>query len=118
LFVANKKDYRIPWSQSLELFLALRRLGKKSWLLQYNDYGHLDQNPDAGIRAMQFFDHYLKGAQAPIWMTRPNPARRVATDLRLSIDTLQSTPGPGLPLPSPIETPEQKRLLKPLIKSK
>jgi hypothetical protein len=74
----NKKDGRVPWSQGVELFTSLRRLGKPSWMLQYDEGGHgLDGNNslDYAVRLMQFFNHFLKGSLAPKWMISGVPAR-------------------------------------------
>lgn len=72
LLMHNKDDYDVPFSQSLELFTAMRRLGKKVWMLQYDREGHSIDNRrkqlDYTIRTMQFFDYYLRGMPAPKWM--------------------------------------------------
>ena len=74
----NKKDWLVNFDQGMELFTALRRMDKKVWLLQYDQGSHgtsLRQDAlDYSIRMEQFFDHYLKGAPAPVWMTRGIPA--------------------------------------------
>ncbi|PWS33342.1 alpha/beta hydrolase family protein [Pedobacter paludis] len=62
-------------SQSLELFLGLRRLGKPSWMLLYNAGHDLLYSPkairnDFSDRMDQFFDHYLMDKPSPMWMTR------------------------------------------------
>ncbi|MBC7125291.1 MAG: S9 family peptidase, partial [Bacteroidales bacterium] len=65
-------DGAVPWYQGIELFLALRRLGKPVWLINYNnDYHNLTRYPnrvDWSIRMQQFFDYYLKDAPMPMWM--------------------------------------------------
>ena len=52
----------------------MRRLQKPVWLLVYNDEQHnlrKEKNrQDLSIRMMQFFDHYLQGKPAPVWMTK------------------------------------------------
>ena len=52
---------------------ALRYNGKNAVLLAYPGEGHglrgLANRKDLTIRYFQFFDHYLKGAPAPKWMT-------------------------------------------------
>jgi dipeptidyl aminopeptidase/acylaminoacyl peptidase len=77
LIMHNDKDGSVPWYQSIELFMMLRRLGKPAWLLQYNDEGHnlmqRRNTKDLSIRLQQFFDHYLKGEPAPVWMTKGVP---------------------------------------------
>lgn len=79
LIVHNPTDNEIQWRQGLELYMALRRLGKKAWMLEYDNEGHTIRSPqnavDYTIRLSQFFDHYLKGMPAPVWMTRGIPAR-------------------------------------------
>lgn len=78
LMMHNDNDGAVPWSQSVEYYLALRRLQKPCWLLVYNNEAHnLEKWPnrvDLSIRMMQFFDHYLKDAPAPEWMTNGRPA--------------------------------------------
>jgi len=77
LITHNKEDNHVPWEQSVQLFLGLRRLGKEVWMLQYDGDGHGltgDNGIDYENRLSQFFDHYLKGAPAPEWLTRGIPA--------------------------------------------
>ena len=58
----------------------MRRLGKKVWMLQYNNEAHnlveRRNKKDLSIRLQQFFDHYLKGAPMPAWMKNGVPATR------------------------------------------
>jgi dienelactone hydrolase len=72
LILHNDKDGAVPWTQGVELFTGLRRLGKPSWLVVYNGEDHgvgkLQNRKDWSVRLMQFFDHYLKGAPMPVWM--------------------------------------------------
>jgi hypothetical protein len=68
------KDYQ---NQTMQLFIALRRLEKLCWWLKYDKSGHTlkgDEAKDYTLRYIQFFDHYLKGAPAPRWMTEGIPA--------------------------------------------
>lgn len=66
-------DDAVPWYQSIELYLALRRLGKESVFLHY--YGephHLRKYAnrlDYAIKMKEYMDHYLKGEAAPAWIT-------------------------------------------------
>lgn len=79
LMIHNKKDGNVPFRQAIEFFTALRRLGKRVWLLQYDESSHVmvpaKDTRDYTIRLTQFFDHYLKGMPAPEWMTEGIPAR-------------------------------------------
>jgi len=92
LIMHNKEDDGVPWSQGLEWYMALRRLGKKVWMLQYDGEKHglrgeLNQK-DYTKRLDQFFDHYLKGNAPPFWMTRGIPAKLKQIDSGLEIDSL------------------------------
>jgi len=51
---------------------------------------------DYSIRTFQFFNHYLKGAPAPKWMTKGIPARLKGIDDGLELDGDIRTPGAGL----------------------
>lgn len=73
------EDGAVPWEQGIELALALRRLDKDSWFLQYRgEPHHLQQYPnklDFSIKMKEFFDHYLKGEPMPEWMEEGRPYR-------------------------------------------
>jgi dienelactone hydrolase len=62
-----------------QFFNALRRLEKKVWWLAYDEGSHALADPklvrDYTLRYTQFFDHYLKEAPAPLWMTQGIPYR-------------------------------------------
>jgi hypothetical protein len=73
LILADELDAQIPYTQGLEFFMALRRLNKKAWLLQYKNQGHNlhgDAQLDYSLRMKQFFDYYLKNMPAPSWISR------------------------------------------------
>lgn len=78
LIMHNDADGAVPWYQGIELFSAMRRLGKPVWMLQYNGEEHnlieRRNRKDLSIRLSQFFDHYLKGAKAPAWLLYGVPA--------------------------------------------
>ncbi|MFR9504005.1 MAG: prolyl oligopeptidase family serine peptidase [Rikenellaceae bacterium] len=80
LIMHNDEDGSVPWYQGIEYFMALRRLGKEAWLLQYNGEDHnlveRRNTKDLSIRLQQFFDHYLKGEPMPAWMKTGIPASR------------------------------------------
>ena len=65
-------DGAVDWNQGLEFYNAARRLGKKVILLSYPDENHHLANKNNQIdfqrRMKHFFDHYLKGTEAPGWM--------------------------------------------------
>jgi dipeptidyl aminopeptidase/acylaminoacyl peptidase len=78
LIMANDRDGAVPWYQGLELYNGMRRLGKPCWMLNYNDDDHnltkLPYKIDLSIRMRQFFDHYLQGKPAPLWLKEGIPA--------------------------------------------
>lgn len=73
LLMANNQDDNVPVQQGIEFFTALRRLGKKAWMLQYDGQGHQvygEASNDLTIRMFQFFNYYLKDTLPPVWMTK------------------------------------------------
>ncbi len=72
LMMHNDDDGAVPWYQGIEFYMALKRLNKPVWLLNYNGEKHgltKRQNmKDFAVRLYQYFDHYLKDAPAPSWM--------------------------------------------------
>ncbi len=78
LIMHNDKDGHVPWYQGIEYFVALKRLGKPAWMLNYPDEPHwpmkFPNRVDFQIRMKQFFDHYLQGAPMPKWMKEGLPA--------------------------------------------
>jgi dipeptidyl aminopeptidase/acylaminoacyl peptidase len=72
LMMHNDNDGAVPWYQGIEMFVAMRRLGKEAYMVNYNGDEH---NPtkranqgDIAIKTMQFFDHHLRGMPRPKWM--------------------------------------------------
>ncbi|QNL49082.1 S9 family peptidase [Olivibacter sp. SDN3] len=78
VIMANDNDGAVPWYQGIEMFTALRRLGKPVWMLNYNGEEHnlvkRQNRKDIQIREQQFFDHFLKGKPAPVWLDKGIPA--------------------------------------------
>ncbi|MDD4107681.1 MAG: prolyl oligopeptidase family serine peptidase [Prolixibacteraceae bacterium] len=80
LMMHNDDDGAVPWYQGIEMFVALRRLGKPVWLLNYNGEPHnlketsLANRTDLSRRMFGFFNHYLKKQPMPEWMEKGVPA--------------------------------------------
>ena len=72
LLMHGDEDGAVPWYQSIEMYLAMRRLGKDCIFLQYRGEPHHPQKYgnklDYSIRMKQYFDHYLKGEPAADWI--------------------------------------------------
>jgi len=73
LLMHGDADGAVPWEQSIELYLALRRLDKDVIFLQYRGEPHHPQKypnkVDYTLRMKEYLDHYLKGEPAPGWIT-------------------------------------------------
>jgi dipeptidyl aminopeptidase/acylaminoacyl peptidase len=80
LMMHNDNDGAVPWYQGIEMFVALRRLDKPVWMLNYNNEPHnlrgesWANRMDLDKRMFQFFNHYLKGEPMPEWMQYGIPA--------------------------------------------
>lgn len=80
LMMHNDNDGAVPWYQGIEMFVAMRRLGKPVWMLNYNNEPHnlkgesWANRMDLDNRMFQFFNHYLKGQPMPEWMQYGIPA--------------------------------------------
>jgi len=87
LILQNKDDGQVPWTQGMEWYLALRRLGKASWMLQYVGEGHglhkESNRLDYTLKIEQYFDHYLKGKEAPVWLSNGLPARKIEQGMNI-----------------------------------
>jgi dipeptidyl aminopeptidase/acylaminoacyl peptidase len=72
IILHNDQDGAVDFTQGIEYFNTLRRLGKPVVLLEYPGENHGLARPanqqDYTERMKEFFDHYLKGADAPDWL--------------------------------------------------
>ncbi|GHE23722.1 alpha/beta hydrolase family protein [Sphingobacterium griseoflavum] len=74
IIMHNDKDGAVDYTQGIEYFNGLRRLNKPVVLLTYNGENHglakeVNQK-DYAVRMMEYFDHYLKGKEAPDWWSK------------------------------------------------
>lgn len=102
LMMHNKGDKAVPFEQGVEFFTALRRLGKKVWMLQYDEENHSirvvskEAAKDYTLRMTQFFDHYLKDSLAPKWMTKGVRANCKGVETGFELDYNIKSPVDGL----------------------
>ncbi|RPJ80568.1 MAG: S9 family peptidase, partial [Acidobacteria bacterium] len=72
MILHNDKDGAVDFTQGVEYFNTLRRLGKPVWMLEYVGENHGLRKPanmqDYTVRMREFFDHYLKGKPMAGWM--------------------------------------------------
>jgi dipeptidyl aminopeptidase/acylaminoacyl peptidase len=73
LIMHGTADPTVHFNNALGFYNALRYNGKTAHFLAYPNEGHglrgVANRKDLTVRFFQFFDHYLKGAPAPKWMT-------------------------------------------------
>lgn len=89
VIMANDADGAVPWYQGIELFTAMRRLGKQVWMLNYNGEAHnlreRKNQKDISIREQQYFDWLLKGEKPPKWIVEGVPAIKKGKDWGLEL---------------------------------
>lgn len=77
LILHGTDDGAVDWLQGVEFYNAARRFGKEVVLLSYPGENHhlarKENTKDFQTRMKQWFDHYLKDAPAPRWMTEGVP---------------------------------------------
>jgi dipeptidyl aminopeptidase/acylaminoacyl peptidase len=86
MILHNDKDGAVDFTQGLEYYNTLRRLGKPVIMLEYVGENHsLARRPnrrDYSVRMKEYFDHYLKGAPAPDWMVKGVPRLQMEEHLK------------------------------------
>ena len=77
LIMHGTADPTVAFTNGLAFYNALRYNGKSAVLLAYPGEGHglrgMANRRDLTVRYFEFFDHYLKGAPAPKWLTEGVP---------------------------------------------
>jgi dienelactone hydrolase len=77
LIMHGAADPTVPFTNGLAMYNALRYNNKKAVLLAYPGEGHglrgVANRKDLTVRYFEFFDHYLKGAPAPKWLSEGVP---------------------------------------------
>jgi hypothetical protein len=74
LLMAGDEDQMVPWQQSIEIFLAWKRLNKNCIFLQYHGEPHwpmkLPNRIDYAMKMKEFYDTYLLHKPAPDWIEK------------------------------------------------
>ena len=71
LIITGERDYRVPYTQSLELFTALQKMNVPSRLIVYPNAGHWPSWYEMALyytAHLEWFQKYL-GGEAPPWTT-------------------------------------------------
>ncbi len=71
LVITGERDYRVPYTESLQLFTALQKMGVPSRLIVYSDAGHWPSWYEMALyytAHLEWFGKYLGGGPPP-WST-------------------------------------------------
>jgi len=71
LVISGERDYRVPYTQSLQFFTALQKMNVPSKLLIYSNAGHWPNWYEMALyytAHLEWFNKYL-GGEAPSWTT-------------------------------------------------
>ena len=71
LVITGERDYRVPYTQSLQFFTALQKMNVPSRLIVYPDAGHWPSWYEMALyytAHLEWFHKYLGGDDAP-WTT-------------------------------------------------
>ncbi len=71
LVISGERDYRVPYTQSLQMFTSLQKMNVPSRLIVYSDAGHWPSWYEMALyytAHLEWFHHYL-GGDAPPWST-------------------------------------------------
>ena len=86
MILHNDKDGAVDFTQGVEYFNTLRRLGKPVVMLEYVGENHNLRRPvnqqDYTVRMKEYFDHHLMGKPAPPWLTDGVPRLQMEDHLR------------------------------------
>jgi dipeptidyl aminopeptidase/acylaminoacyl peptidase len=86
MLLHNDRDGAVDFTQGMEYFNTLRRLGKPVVMLEYVGENHNLRRPvnqqDYTVRMKEFFDHHLMGKPAPEWLTKGVPRLLMEEHLR------------------------------------
>ena len=73
LIMHGTADPTVSFTEGMNFYNALRYYNKKAVMLAYPGEGHglrgMANRKDLTVRYFEFFNHYLKGAPAPKWLT-------------------------------------------------
>jgi Prolyl oligopeptidase family len=96
MILHNDKDGAVDFTQGIEYFNTLRRLGKSVMMLQYKGENHglakLENRKDYSMRMLEFFDHHLKGKPAPSWLQEGIPHLKMKEHLDERVKDVKEKP--------------------------
>jgi len=85
IILHNDKDGAVDWTQGIEYFNTLRRMGKPVVMLQYKGENHGLRKPenmkDYTVRMKEFFDYRLTEKEPPKWLIEGVPLIKMKDDI-------------------------------------
>ena len=96
IILHNDKDGAVDWTQGIEYFNTLRRLGKPVVMLQYKGENHGLRKPenlkDYTMRMKDFFDYRLSDKEPPKWLIEGVPLLKMKDHLEERTNQITKTP--------------------------
>jgi dipeptidyl aminopeptidase/acylaminoacyl peptidase len=97
MILHNDRDGAVDFTQGVEYFNTLRRMGKPVVMLEYLGENHNLRRPvnqqDYTVRMKEFFDHHLMAKAAPEWLTKGVPRIEMDDHLRQRQQERKEAPG-------------------------
>ncbi len=97
MILHNDRDGAVDFTQGVEYFNTLRRMGKPVVMLEYLGENHGLRKPqnqqDYTVRMKEFFDHHLMGKPAPEWLTSGVPRLKMEDHLKQRQQERIAAPG-------------------------
>ena len=104
IILHNDKDGAVDWTQGIEYFNTLRRLGKPVVMLQYKGENHGLRKPenlkDYTMRMKDFFDYRLSDKEPPKWLIEGVPLLKMKEHLEERTKDLTKSPAGGAATPA------------------
>lgn len=104
IILHNDKDGAVDWTQGIEYFNTLRRMGKPVVMLQYKGENHGLRKPenlkDYTMRMKDFFDFRLNDKEPPKWLIEGVPLLKMKEHLEERTKDMTKVPAGGAATPT------------------
>ena len=105
IILHNDKDGAVDWTQGIEYFNTLRRMGKPVVMLQYKGENHGLRKPenlkDYTMRMKDFFDYRLSDKEPPKWLIEGVPLLKMKEHLEERTKDITKAPAGVAPAVRP-----------------
>jgi dipeptidyl aminopeptidase/acylaminoacyl peptidase len=107
VILSNDKDGAVDFTQGVEYYNTLRRLGKPVVMLEYPGENHnlakLPNQSDYAVRMKEFFDHHLMGKPAPDWWAKGVSRLELEDYIKARVEEQRKKMTPAKPDPKKTE---------------